>query len=66
MRRTFAALCLAAAAATGIALAPGTLTPNADTTWGAPHHHRHAVTVDGTVTAPDTGVTITPLDTTWG
>lgn len=61
MRRTFAALCLAAAAATGIALAPGTLTPNGDTTWGAPE--QPAPTVDEPSAG---GVAVTPFDTTWG
>lgn len=64
MRRAFATLCLAAAAATGIALAPGTLSPNADTTWGAPTPDPQT---DGTPVLPGSdGPVITPFDTTWG
>jgi hypothetical protein len=67
MRRAFAAICLTAAALTGITLAPHTIVPAADTTWGAPAttqatEDTSALPIVGDVQLPD----ILPLDTTWG
>lgn len=75
MRRIAAGLSLAAAAATGTALADDvTATAPADTTWGAPDTADDTTwgvpPVDTTpVVQPVTdtvGGLLTPLDTTWG
>ena len=67
MRRAFAAICLTAAAVTGITLAPHTIVPAADTTWGAPATSSTAWDAPALPALPDVQLPdLTPLDTTWG
>lgn len=68
LRRLAAGLGIAAAAATGALIADHALTPQSDTTWGAPDTDPTlTLGVDtGTDTGITGGVTVTPLDTTWG
>lgn len=62
LRRTLAALALAAAVVTATTAADTLLAPQGDTTWGAPD-----TPTDTTWDTPadDAPVTVVPLDTTW-
>ncbi|WP_069766012.1 hypothetical protein [Streptomyces sp. LUP47B] len=74
LRRIAAGLSLAAAAATGTALAADLITGPPDTTWGAPDTANDTTwgtpPIDTTpIVQPVTdtvGNLLTPLDTTWG